>query len=51
MDIFGYLNKYGKLSFEEKPFCETDSLVFSQLSYLKFEYGFSALAEIGRAHV
>jgi hypothetical protein len=44
MDIFGYLNKYGKLSFEEKPFCETDSLVFSQLSYLKFEYGFSALA-------
>ena len=44
MDIFGYLDKFGKVSFEEKPFSETDSLVFSQLSYLKFEYGFSALA-------
>ena len=44
MDIFGYLNKFGNLSFEEMPFSETDSLVFSQLSYLKFEYGFSALA-------
>lgn len=44
MDIFGYLDKYGKTSFEERPFSETDSLVFSQLSYLKFEYGFSALS-------
>jgi len=44
MDIFGYLNKFGSKSFEEMPFSETDSLVFSQLSYLKFEYGFSALS-------
>ena len=44
MDIFGYLNKFGGYSFEEKPFSESDSLVFSQLSYLKFEYGFSALS-------
>ena len=45
MDIFGYLDKFGKYSFEELPFGETDSLIFSQLSYLKFEYGFSALCE------
>ena len=45
MDVFGYLDKFGKLSFEELPFSETDSLILSQLSYLKFEYGFSAISE------
>lgn len=32
-----YLREYGDYSFEEKPFSDVDSLVISQLSYLKFD--------------
>lgn len=35
--ILDYLKQYGDYSLEEKPFSEVDSLVVSQLSYLKFD--------------
>lgn len=35
-------------SFEERPFCAVDSLVFAWLSYLRLP---GDMAEIGRAHV
>ena len=35
--ILDYLKEYGDYSLEEKPFSEVDSLVISQLSYLKFD--------------
>lgn len=35
--ILDYLREYGDYSLEEKPFDEVDSLVISQLSYLKFD--------------
>ena len=37
MNIIEYVEKNGIYDFSEKPFCEVDSLVISQLSYLKFE--------------
>lgn len=37
MNIIEYVDKYGKNTFSEKKFNEVDGLVFSQLSYLKFE--------------
>lgn len=35
--ILDYLKEYGDYSLAEKPFCDVDSLVLSQLSYLKFD--------------
>lgn len=35
--IIDYLEKYGDVSFFEKPFHDVDSLVLCQLSYLKFD--------------
>lgn len=35
--ILEYLKKYGDYSLAKKPFCDVDSLVLSQLSYLKFD--------------
>lgn len=35
--IIDYLEKYGDVSLLEKPFCDVDSLVLSQFSYLKFD--------------
>ena len=35
--ILDYLREYGDYSLAEKPFCDVDSLVLSQLSYLKFD--------------
>lgn len=35
--ILDYLREYGDYSLEEKPFDDVDSLVISQLSYLKFD--------------
>ena len=37
MNIIEYSEKKGIYDFKDKPFCEVDSLVISQLSYLKFE--------------
>lgn len=45
MNIFGYLEKFGNKSFAKMKFKETDSLVFSQLAYLKFEKVFDSLAK------
>lgn len=35
--IIDYLKKYGDVSLRQKPFNDVDSLVLSQLSYLKFD--------------
>ncbi len=35
--ILDYLREYGAYSLEEKPFSDVDSLVISQLAYLKFD--------------
>lgn len=35
--IIDYLEKYGNVSFREKPFNDVDSLVLCQFSYLKFD--------------
>lgn len=35
--ILDYLEEYGEYSFEQKPMNEVDSLVLSQLAYLKFD--------------
>lgn len=32
-NMISYIEEYGQLSFEEKPFCEVDSLVLSQIAY------------------
>ena len=37
MNIIEYVEKNGIYDFSQAPFCEVDSLVISQLSYLKFE--------------
>ena len=34
--ITEYIENYGSLGFDEKPFCEIDALIFSQLSYVDF---------------
>lgn len=36
-NLLRYLREYGGVSFQEKPFCEVDALVLSQLSYLKMD--------------
>lgn len=43
--MIDYIKEYGDYTFWEKPICEVDSLVLSQLSYLKFD-GF--VPEIGQ---
>ena len=35
--LLDYLKEYGDYTLAEKPFCEVDSLILSQFSYLKFE--------------
>ncbi len=34
--ITDYIESYGEMSFDEKPLCEIDALIFSQLSYIDF---------------
>lgn len=36
MNIINYINKYGDKTFEEKSLNEIDKLIFSQLSYVKY---------------
>ncbi|MEG1806190.1 MAG: Mbeg1-like protein, partial [Clostridia bacterium] len=38
-NIINYVENFGNFSFEEKPFNDVDSLVFSQLVYLRFNKG------------
>ncbi len=35
-NMFDYVEKYGDISFDEKPLTEVDILIFSQLSYVDF---------------
>lgn len=35
-NILSYINWRGDLTFAERPFCEVDNLIFSELSYLDF---------------
>ncbi|MBR6382310.1 MAG: DUF2974 domain-containing protein [Lachnospiraceae bacterium] len=35
--ILDYLKEYGNVPFSERPFCDADSMVLSQLAYLKFD--------------
>lgn len=36
-NIIGYLEEYGEYSLLERPFCDVDSLVLAQFSYLKLD--------------
>ncbi|MBR2603638.1 MAG: DUF2974 domain-containing protein [Bacilli bacterium] len=36
MNIFDYLNYYGKYTFDDKPFNEIDNAIFSELAYVDF---------------
>lgn len=36
MNVYDYVEKYGKFTFEEKPFNDIDNLVFSMLVYLEY---------------
>ncbi len=44
-NIIDYVNRYGQASFKKKNFNEVDSLIFSQLSYLKFDTFFKGEAK------
>ena len=44
-NIIDYVNRYGQASFKKKNFSEADSLIFSQLSYLKFDVFFKGEAK------
>lgn len=37
-NIMTYLKWRGDLTFEERPFCEVDNLVLSELAYLDFSH-------------
>ena len=36
-NIIDYVNQYGKMSFQKIPFGDVDSLIFSELAYLKYD--------------
>lgn len=48
-NVFGYLRTYGKMNFQEKPFCDVDSLLLAQFCYLKLEGLVPKLKEDGQA--
>ena len=37
MNIYSYVDKYGKFSFDEEPFNEIDNVVLTALSYLNLK--------------
>lgn len=47
--ILDYLKEYGGCTFLEKPFCEIDSLILSQFSYLKFNGIVPLLTDMGKS--
>lgn len=55
MNIYEYMDNYGIYTFEEKPFNEVDSVIFSFLSYADFsqivEKKKVLLKEVGRIHL
>ena len=54
MNLYEYIDNYGIYSFEEKPFNEVDSVLFSFLSYVDYdnivEKNKVRLKEVGRMH-
>ena len=36
-NLIGYIEEYGSRDFDKRPFCDADSIVLAQLSYLKFD--------------
>ncbi len=55
MNIYEYMDNYGIYSFDEKPFNEVDSAIFSFLSYADFDNivgsGKLLLHDVGRTHM
>lgn len=55
MTIYDYVDQYGIYSFEERPFNEVDSVLFSFLSYVDYdnivEDGRILLKDVGRMHL
>ena len=55
MTIYEYMDNYGVYTFDEKPFNEVDSVIFSFLSYVDFghivEKGRLLLKDVGRMHL
>lgn len=39
-NILSYLKWRGDISFEERPFCEVDNLILSELAYLDLKVSF-----------
>ncbi len=37
MDIVDFVRRYGRYTFDQKPFCEVDNVIFSQIVYVGFE--------------
>ena len=37
MNVVDYIEKYGNLNFNEKPFNEVDKLILANLSYVNFK--------------
>lgn len=54
MNIYSYVDKYGKYTFEEEPFNEVDNLVFASLSYINLKGIISknkkSLNEVGKIY-
>ena len=55
-NVFDYLNEFGDVRFEEKPFNEVDNLIFAELAYLdyartKINENCHTLGEIGHEYL
>ena len=48
-NIIDYVNQYGKMSFQKVPFGDVDSLIFSELAYLKYDIFFRGEAATNNA--
>ncbi|MDD2971207.1 MAG: DUF2974 domain-containing protein [Lachnospiraceae bacterium] len=45
-NIITYVKEYGTYTFRQRPFCPVDSLVLSELSYLKYDHCASSIEEV-----
>ncbi len=45
MDLIGYINTFGNVSFNDKPFNDVDALIIAQLSYINFDLIMPSLKE------
>ena len=37
MNLFSFVDKYGKFSFDEVPFCEIDNAILASISYINLD--------------